>query len=129
MTRCNILRRIKTVPMLVVCLWVWVSVALAAQVDNLSEVRLSELPAQAIRVYAAVHQGGPFASEKDGAVFFNRERLLPQKVRGYYREYTVPTPGLKNRGVRRLVCGGPPRMPEACYYTSDHYQTFRRVVP
>jgi ribonuclease T1 len=63
-------------------------------------------------------------------VFGNRERLLPIKARGYYREYTVKTPGSRNRGARRLVCGGqPPTTPDACYYTDDHYNSFRRVIP
>ena len=80
-------------------------------------------------MYALIHQGGPFASEKDGVVFGNRERLLPPRTRGYYREYTVPTPGLKHRGVRRIVCGGEPRTPEMCFYSADHYASFRRIVP
>ena len=110
-------------------IWVGLPALLMAQGDTLAEASLGALPAKVAQVYAAVHKGGPFSSEKDGSVFFNRERLLPLKTRGYYREYTVPTPGLRNRGVQRLVCGGPPVTPDACYYTGDHYQTFRRVVP
>jgi ribonuclease T1 len=53
--------------------------------------------------------------------------MLPPHPRGYYREYTVPTPGASTRGARRIVCGGPPRSPDACYYTDDHYQSFRRI--
>jgi ribonuclease T1 len=65
----------------------------------------------------------------DGTVFGNRERLLPDQTRGYYREYTVPTPGLNHRGARRIVCGGSqPRAPRACYYTADHYASFKRIV-
>jgi ribonuclease len=72
--------------------------------------------------------GGPY--EKDGSVFGNRERLLPASPRGYYREYTVKTPGAKNRGARRIVCGGkPPTRPEACFYTADHYASFQRIAP
>jgi len=100
-----------------------------AQVDVQATVRLADLPKQGEQVYALIHQGGPFASEKDGTVFGNRERLLPAKKRGYYREYTVPTPGARNRGVRRIVCGGQPRLPEVCYFTADHYASFRRIVP
>lgn len=100
-----------------------------AQVDVQATVRLADLPKQGEQVYALIHQGGPFASEKDGTVFGNRERLLPAKKRGYYLEYTVPTPGARNRGVRRIVCGGQPRLPEVCYYTADHYASFRRIVP
>jgi ribonuclease T1 len=97
---------------------------------NLSEViRFTELPQQGQQIYTLIQQGGPFASEKDGTVFGNRERLLPASKRGFYREYTVPTPGLKHRGVRRIVCGGQPRRPDVCYYTADHYESFRQIVP
>lgn len=92
-------------------------------------VGLTELPQQGQQIYALIQQGGPFASEKDGTVFGNRERLLPAHKRGFYLEYTVPTPGLKHRGVRRIVCGGQPRRPDVCYYTADHYESFRKIVP
>jgi ribonuclease T1 len=73
--------------------------------------------------------GGPFPYEKDGTTFFNRERLLPSQTRGYYREYTVKTPGARNRGARRIVCGGKePTRPDSCYYTADHYASFRRIT-
>ena len=73
--------------------------------------------------------GGPFPYEKDGTVFGNRERLLPANPRGYYREYTVAAPGARNRGARRIVCGGrQPTQPDACYYTADHYASFSRIV-
>ena len=68
-----------------------------------------------------------FAYERDGVVFGNREGLLPEQARGYYHEYTVPTPGASNRGARRIVCGGPRSRPETCYYTADHYQSFARI--
>jgi ribonuclease T1 len=99
------------------------------QVDVQSIVRLAELPRQGEQIYALIHQGGPFATEKDGVVFGNRERLLPAKKRGYYLEYTVPTPGLSHRGIKRIVCGGQPRSPDVCYYTADHYASFRRIEP
>ncbi len=90
---------------------------------------VSSLPAQGQEVMGRIRQGGPFRYEKDGTVFGNRERLLPGEKRGYYREYTVPTPGLSHRGARRIVCGGlEPRTPEACYYTEDHYSSFRLIV-
>ncbi len=92
-------------------------------------VALSDLPVQGQETYRLVHQGGPFPFEKDGAVFGNRERLLPAMKRGYYREYTVKTPRSRNRGARRLVCGGPATAPDACFYTADHYASFRKVVP
>ena len=92
-------------------------------------ISLTELPRPGARTYELIRQGGPFAHEKDGVVFGNRERLLPVQKRGYYREYTVATPGSRARGVRRIVCGGQARMPDACYYTDDHYASFRRIVP
>lgn len=92
-----------------------------------SSIALAELPPQGRSTYALIREGGPFPYDKDGSVFGNRERLLPQKKRGYYREYTVRTPGLRHRGARRIVCGGAPRTPDACYYTSDHYASFREI--
>ena len=95
---------------------------------SLASVRLAELPVRARETYELIRQGGPFRYDKDGAVFGNRERLLPGATRGYYREYTVATPGSSDRGARRIVCGGPPRAPHACYYTADHYASFRLIV-
>lgn len=93
-------------------------------------VVLGGLPAQAQTTHSLIHSGGPFPYSKDGTVFGNRERLLPLRSRGHYREYTVKTPGSSDRGARRIVCGGePPTRPEACYYTSDHYTSFQRIVP
>lgn len=98
--------------------------------DTLPSVSLAALPAQARDTYALVFKGGPFPYSKDGTVFGNRERLLPREARGFYREYTVRTPGLRHRGARRLVCGGlQTTAPKACYYTEDHYASFRRIVP
>ncbi len=102
----------------------------AAPTDSpaLAEISLSELPVQARETHRLVLAGGPFPYSKDGRVFGNRERLLPRKARGFYREYTVKTPGARNRGARRLVCGGtPPTSPEVCYYTGDHYASFQRI--
>lgn len=90
-------------------------------------ISLAELPPQGRATYALIHEGGPFPYDKDGSVFGNRERLLPLKKRGYYREYTVRTPGVRHRGARRIVCGGAPRTPDACYFTSDHYASFREI--
>jgi len=92
-------------------------------------ITVAELPTQGKQIYALIHRGGPFAYEKDGVVFGNRERLLPLEKRGFYHEYTVSTPGAKTRGTKRIVCGGPPKTPEICYYTADHYASFRKIVP
>lgn len=97
--------------------------------ETQATVAVSELPRQGVQTYELIHQGGPFAHEKDGSVFGNRERLLPAHTRGYYREYTVKTPGLSHRGAKRIVCGGQARSPDACYYTADHYASFRKIVP
>ena len=93
-------------------------------------IALSDLPVQGQRTYEAILRGGPFRYDKDGTVFGNRERLLPPARRGHYREYTVATPGARNRGARRIVCGGERQTaPEACWYTADHYASFRRIAP
>jgi ribonuclease T1 len=91
-------------------------------------VHVAELPKQGRETYELIRQGGPFPYDKDGGVFGNRERLLPAERRGYWREYTVTTPGSRDRGARRIVCGGPKRTPHACYYTADHYASFRKIV-
>jgi ribonuclease T1 len=94
-----------------------------------ANVVLATLPTQAQTTYQLILNGGPFPYSKDGVVFGNRERSLPSQARGYYREYTVKTPGARNRGARRIVCGGKaPTQPEACFYTDDHYASFRRIV-
>jgi len=93
-------------------------------------VSLQALPQEARDTHRLILSGGPFPHDKDGTVFGNRERLLPGKPRGFYREYTVETPKAKNRGARRIVCGGePPVRPEVCYYTADHYASFTRIAP
>jgi len=94
-----------------------------------ASVSVDQLPPQGRTTYQRILQGGPFPYEKDGVVFGNRERMLPLEKRGYYREYTVKTPGSRDRGARRIVCGGPATTPNACYYTADHYASFRKIVP
>ena len=79
------------------------------------------------RTLQLIQQGGPFPYSRDGITFENREGRLPQKPRGYYREFTVDTPGLNHRGPRRIVSGGNP--PEVFYYTEDHYTSFIRINP
>jgi ribonuclease T1 len=93
-------------------------------------IERADLPPQGKAVLEKIETGATFRHEKDGSVFGNRERLLPRQTRGYYREYTVRTPGVKHRGARRIVCGGEvPSTPDACYYTEDHYASFKRIVP
>ncbi len=95
--------------------------------DSLPSIALAELPPEARESFARILRGGPFPYDRDGVAFGNRERLLPAKPRGYYHEYTVATPEAANRGARRIVCGGEMRSPDACYYTEDHYRSFRRI--
>ena len=97
----------------------------------LPTVALAELPVEARETLALIKQGGPFPYRKDGTVFRNFERRLPEQPRGYYREYTVPTPGAKTRGARRIVAGegtaGDVRRSSEYYYTADHYRSFHRI--
>jgi ribonuclease T1 len=95
--------------------------------DELPALALADLPKEARAVLGAIGAGGPFRYDRDGVVFGNREKLLPAKPRGHYHEYTVPTPGVKGRGARRIVCGGAKTAPDACWYTDDHYRSFRRI--
>ena len=98
-------------------------------VDGVGTVALSVLPTEAQQTQRLIHAGGPFPYSKDGVVFGNFERVLPRRERGFYREYTVPTPGSRDRGARRIVCGGTrPTQPEACFYTADHYASFQLIA-
>jgi ribonuclease T1 len=83
-----------------------------------------QLPAEAVETIGLIKKGGPFPHERDGVVFSNREKLLPARERGWYREYTVRTPGERTRGARRIVAGRDGTL----YYTDDHYQSFRRIL-
>ena len=94
--------------------------------SGLRVVALSSLPREAQSTVRLVDAGGPFPYAKDGATFSNREGVLPSHPRGWYREYTVPTPGEGDRGARRIVTGDDDRL---IYYTADHYDTFVRVAP
>lgn len=99
-------------------------------VPGFEAIALDDLPRDGRTTYGRILKGGPFSSDKDGSVFGNRERILPRQSRGYYREYTVRTPGARNRGARRIVCGGrEPQLPDACFYTGDHYNSFQQIVP
>ena len=98
-------------------------------VETAETVSLTRLPIEAQTTHHLILAGGPFPHRKDGSVFGNRERALPVRARGFYREYTAETPGARDRGARRIVCGGAaPMNPEACFYTGDHYASFRRIA-
>ena len=118
---------------LAVCLWLLLGVAFAGSAlarttpGALPEVALADLPKEARDLRASIGTGGPFHYSRDGVVFGNREKILPAMPRGYYHEYTVRTPGARDRAARRMVCGGPKTTPEVCYYSDDHYQSFRRI--
>ena len=87
------------------------------------ELAASELPAEARATIERIRKGGPFPYQRDGIVFGNFEKRLPAQARGYYREYTVRTPGAKDRGARRIVAGKGGEL----YYTDDHYNSFKRI--
>jgi ribonuclease T1 len=87
-------------------------------------IAYNRLPTEAQQTIVLIQKGGPFPyPQKDGTVFGNFERRLPRAARGYYREYTVPTPGVRNRGARRIITGSP----QEYYYTGDHYRSFALV--
>jgi len=95
---------------------------------QLGTVALAQLPREAVNTLNLIAAGGPYPYQKDGVVFGNYERVLPAQRRGYYHEYTVPTPHARNRGARRIVCGGPLQRTDNCYYSDDHYTSFNRIV-
>lgn len=124
--------RLRSIPgcLIVVLAQLCLAPAFAQTADHptaAAAVALADLPREARDTLARIRAGGPFPHERDAARFGNRERLLPPRPRDYYREYTVRTPGASHRGARRIVCGGTPRTPDACYYTADHYRSFRRI--
>ncbi len=88
-----------------------------------AEVHVVELPPEARQTLQLIHRGGPFPYARDGIPFGNREGLLPAQQRNYYREYTVPTPGVNHRGARRIIAG----KVGDYWYTADHYRTFKRI--
>jgi ribonuclease T1 len=111
-----------------VCLLTSTSWARDAEATS-SVIALKQLPPEARQTHVLIHSGGPFPFRKDGTVFGNRERLLPARARGFYREYTVATPGSHDRGARRIVCGGKQRQaPDNCFYSADHYASFSLIV-
>lgn len=94
------------------------------RVSDLPTVAVDELPPEAVETLSLILEGGPYPYERDGAEFQNREGLLPEQDAGFYREYTVPTPGSDDRGARRFVVGGSSQF----FYTDDHYESFRELV-
>jgi len=105
--------------------------AIARSPAPIVDIPAAALPVEARATLALVRAGGPFPYAKDGGVFSNREKMLPPRSRGYYREYTVKTPGARDRGARRVVAGagttGDARTSGEYYYTDDHYNSFRRI--
>lgn len=91
------------------------------------DIAVVQLPAEARHTLDLIRSNGPFPYDRDGVVFGNRERLLPPQPRGYYHEYTVKMPGSKGRGAHRIVCGGDLRSLRECWYSDDHYRSFRRI--
>ena len=89
-----------------------------------SDIDAKSLPPEARQTIALIKAGGPYPYSRDGVVFNNREGQLPKKARGYYHEYTVKTPGSRDRGARRIIRGRDGEL----YYTDDHYRTFQRVI-
>lgn len=95
-----------------------------AQINGFDTIAFSELPSEALDTLDLIRKGGPFPYRQDGAIFQNRERLLPRKPKGYYHEYTVETPGSDDRGARRIITGNDGEL----YYTDDHYDSFKVIL-
>jgi ribonuclease T1 len=94
-----------------------------ARAPAIGEITTAQLPKEARATLALIRKGGPYPYARDGAIFGNREKILPAQRRGYYREYTVKTPGVRSRGARRIVAGKGGEF----YYTEDHYNHFMRI--
>ena len=95
-------------------------------------IMAADLPAEGRDTLSLIRKGGPFPYAKDGSTFSNRERIRPKQPRGYYREFTVKTPRSRDRGARRIICGGATgklsaQTFETCYYTDDHYASFKKI--
>ena len=100
----------------------------AAKLADFPLVLPADMPKEARETLSMIRKGGPFPYSQDGVIFSNRERALPKQPRGYYHEYTVKTPGTRTRGARRIVCGGNPKpAPTECFYTDNHYESFRKI--
>ncbi|MFT5533243.1 MAG: ribonuclease T1 [Burkholderiaceae bacterium] len=103
------------------------SSVMARQMPEQEAIAASALPPEARTTLVLIKRGGPFPYTKDGSVFGNYEQQLPREKRGYYHEYTVPTPGARNRGARRIIVGGRAVQGADYFYTADHYTSFRRI--
>ncbi len=123
--RCDVSVLLRAAAMLLLLLGATALQGREPEPDPLPSVRIEQLPPEARTTLRLIERSGPFPYRKDGTVFGNRERLLPLRARGYYREYTVATPGSRDRGARRIVAGARGER----YYTSDHYRSFRRIIP
>ena len=108
---------------LLLALWLSCAALTAAGVTLPAAVPRGELPRAAQQTLHLIERGGPFPYRRDGIVFGNHERRLPYRSPGYYREYTVPTPGRRDRGARRIIAG----RPDEYYYSGDHYRSFRSI--
>ncbi len=100
------------------------SAAVPANPSGLPAIRESELPVEGRRTLTLIRNGGPYSYRQDNQTFGNFERILPRQASGYYREYTVPTPGESDRGARRIVTGAGGEK----YYTQDHYDSFKFIA-
>ena len=102
----------------------------APRTTDFPVIRVADLPREGRETLGLIRKGGPFPYAKDGGIFSNRERILPRQPRGFYREFTVKTPRSRDRGARRIICGGAVGKQQAldsCYYTDDHYASFRKI--
>ena len=102
----------------------------APRVTNFPLILAADLPREGRDTLALIRRGGPYPYSKDGSVFSNRERILPKQPRGFYHEFTVKTPRSRDRGARRIICGGAvakQQVLESCYYTDDHYASFKKI--
>lgn len=103
---------------------VWLLCIAGAAIATDDRIAVAALPREARATLQLIDAGGPFPYKRDGVVFGNYEKRLPVETRGYYHEYTVPTPGVKTRGARRIIAGDQGER----YYTADHYNSFRRII-
>ena len=93
-------------------------------VSGLPYVAAADLPPEARETLGLIDDDGPYPYDQDDSVFQNREGILPDQPEGYYREYTVATPGSDDRGARRIVAGSGGEF----YWTDDHYASFSRIA-